>query len=541
VIKSFLRLTFILVLCLALFVSTTGLRANPAGGNVAAGSASIAGQGTGAVTVNQTSNTAIINWQSFSIASGELTKFVQPSSTSAALNRVLGGQTSLINGTLSANGQIYLINGNGILVGPGGVINAGGFTGSTRDMADADFLKGNLHFAGSSQAGVQNLGSINALGGDVILIGQTVDNEGRITAANGTAGLVAANDVIITQSGDEHVFVSGSNTAASAAGKTGVNNSGTITATTAELKAANGNIYALAINNSGTIRATTVNKQGGRIFLVSDTGTVKNSGTLDASATVAGGKGGSIKLKTAGTAIHSGTILAKGGQGGAGGQAEISGQAGLSFTGKVDLTAPGGTTGTLLLDPADLTIQKGGSSTDPTASTIDPFLIDATLATANVTLDADNSITINSGISWSNDTTLTLQTGTSGSPITITINAAIYGPHGALAIDAGPGGGITTSDLGGVQVRNFTLVDGSWMQNSANLATFQVGNDFKIQGGSFSPGGRNDRWRRKHHHRRLRPAGHRHPEPVQLVCLGQQYRRERDAKLEFGKRLCADW
>src|ERR1700761_1404207 len=159
--------------------------ANPTGGQVAAGSATI-NTVPGTVTVNQASNIAIINWQTFSIGSGELTKFVQPSPPTAALNRVLGGQTSVINGTLSANGQVYLINGNGIVVGPNGLVNTNGFTASTRDISDTDFLNGNLHFNGSNANGVQNLGTINALGGDVYLIGKTVDNRGTINAPNGT-------------------------------------------------------------------------------------------------------------------------------------------------------------------------------------------------------------------------------------------------------------------------------------------------------------------------------------------------------------------
>ncbi len=174
-------------LCLGLILSEAALQANPTGGNVAAGSAAIAGQGSSTVTINQASNRAIINWQTFSIGSGELTKFIQPSSSSAALNRVLGGQTSVINGTLSANGQVYLVNGNGILVGPGGMVSANAFTASTRDIADSDFLSGNLHFKGSGSAGVQNQGTIQALGGDVVLIGKTVDNQGTIEA-QGTAG-----------------------------------------------------------------------------------------------------------------------------------------------------------------------------------------------------------------------------------------------------------------------------------------------------------------------------------------------------------------
>ena len=130
----FLKLRAFFILSLGIScLFPNALRANPTGGNAVAGSASISGQGSSTVTINQASHAAIINWQTFSINSGEVTKFIQPSSTSVALNRVLGGGISSINGTLSANGQIYLINGNGILVGPGGVISANAFTGSTRD------------------------------------------------------------------------------------------------------------------------------------------------------------------------------------------------------------------------------------------------------------------------------------------------------------------------------------------------------------------------------------------------------------------------
>ena len=184
--KSHGWITYKLFFCLCLFVFTTGLQANPTGGNVAAGSAAIAGQGTSTVTVNQASNVAIINWQTFSIGGGELTQFIQPSAQSAALNRVLGGQTSIINGTLSANGQIYLVNGNGVVVGPGGVISANAFTASTRDISDADFLAGNLHFTGSGNAGVQNFGKITATVGSAVA-----------TAVGTTAGLVGGGPRVI--------------------------------------------------------------------------------------------------------------------------------------------------------------------------------------------------------------------------------------------------------------------------------------------------------------------------------------------------------
>jgi filamentous hemagglutinin family protein len=481
-------------------------RANPTGGAVAAGSATIAGEGSPTVTINQASNTAIINWQTFSIGGGELTKFVQPSSTSAALNRVLGGQTSFINGTLSANGQIYLLNGNGIVVGPGGTINTAGFTGSTRDISDSDFLSGNLHFVGSGKAGVKNLGTIDALGGDVVLIGHTVDNRGTINAA-GTAGLIAGDDVLLAQKNADGstITVDPVSSAGGVRSKVGVKNTGVVNASSAELKAANGNLYALAIQNEGVVRATTVTQQGGHIYLTADSGTIVNSGTLDASATVTGGKGGTVLVKsTSGKVVHSGKIVARGGQGGVGGNAEVSG-AQLEFTGQVDLTAPGGMTGNLLLDPSTLTVVAGTGGTvdtlsagndqnDSGPSTIGADLVDATLNTANLTLNADTNITVSSAITWNSANTLTLSTNSTAGT-SIAINAAItdnYTGAGGLTIHtrnfADP-----ISATAAISVANFILANGQWVQNVApnsltgasQLPAFTASHDFEIQGGTF--------------------------------------------------------
>ncbi len=107
---------------------------NPTGGTVSAGSATISGEGSSYVTINQTSNTAIINWSTFSIGSGNTTQFIQPSAASAVLNRVAAtGGLSLIDGTLTANGQVYLVNGNGIVVGAG--------AGGERGRADGEHAR----------------------------------------------------------------------------------------------------------------------------------------------------------------------------------------------------------------------------------------------------------------------------------------------------------------------------------------------------------------------------------------------------------------
>lgn len=93
--------------------------ANPQGGTVVGGAASIGAAGN-SLTVKQTTNRAIVNWKSFSIGNGQTTRFVQPSASAAILNRVTGGDPSVLLGRLQSNGQVYLINPNGVMVGPNG-------------------------------------------------------------------------------------------------------------------------------------------------------------------------------------------------------------------------------------------------------------------------------------------------------------------------------------------------------------------------------------------------------------------------------------
>jgi filamentous hemagglutinin family protein len=497
-------------------LAVSAAQANPTGGSVSYGSATITGSGSPSVTINQLSNTAVINWNSFSINSGELTTFVQPSASSAVLNRVTGGGLSTINGTLNANGQVFLINGNGILVGRSGLVNTAGFTASTLNISDSDFAKNNLKFSGPSAASVQNYGTINAASGNIYLIGQTVDNEGAINAANGTVGLAGANSVLITQSGAQHVFVNSTPSTAHA-GLSAVTNNGSIAATAAELRAANGNMYALAINNGGTIRAATVQKQGGHVYLTSDSGVIVNTGNIDVSATAALGAGGTVLVKTSGAAVQHGTIAARGGQGGTGGTVELSGSS-LDFEGNVDLTSPGGTTGNLLLDPQEIDIigteGNGVVTTSGTTTTYVPATgfttstlwnatLEAQLSIANVIVDGVNNVTVDAPITWTSGKSLTLETTGAGANLgRIIINQAITGNSGSSSLDTliinDENNGFVTTGAGGViSVDNFTLNAGYWQQIvSPNAPTakmpglvsalpgFTVGNDFQLDGTS---------------------------------------------------------
>src|SRR5439155_10344135 len=136
--------------------------------------------------VNQTTDKAIINWNTFNVGSGELTKFVQPNSGSIALNRVTGGLgPSQIYGTIEANGRIYLVNPDGMLFGAGAQINTGGFLATTSDIKNSDFMAGNYVFGipGRPSASIVNYGTITAAnGGFAALVAPGVRNSGVITA-----------------------------------------------------------------------------------------------------------------------------------------------------------------------------------------------------------------------------------------------------------------------------------------------------------------------------------------------------------------------
>ena len=112
---------------------------NPEGGSVAAGSASISSSGS-TVTIDQTSSKAILNWNSFDIAPGETTQFVQPSASAVAASRISENKPSAIDGSLLANGNVILINPNGIVFGKTSQVNVGSLIVSTSDVDDNAFM-----------------------------------------------------------------------------------------------------------------------------------------------------------------------------------------------------------------------------------------------------------------------------------------------------------------------------------------------------------------------------------------------------------------
>ncbi|MGK2742182.1 beta strand repeat-containing protein [Tepidicaulis sp. LMO-SS28] len=398
----------------------------PTGGQFVAGAGAIQSNGVSA-TITQSSMAGIIDWQGFSIGAGN-TVSIQ-NGAGATLNRVTGTDLSRIDGLLTATGSAFLINPNGIVVGPGGeVVTGGSFVASTRDIANEDFMDGGaMRFAGASEGDVVNAGRIVSQNGDVVLIGRAVTNTGTLNAA-GEASLAAAGDVLLqTEGTGQRVFIQGAGPAGD------VTNEGAVIAAEVQLAAANGNVYALAGNTDGVIRATGSATRNGRVLLTAsgnaeisgtieaknadgsggeidvDAGDIALSGHVDVSAEAAGKNGGEAVLIADQHMSFSGTAEAKGGKGAAGGFVETSGkQIDIADTARVTTLAEEGETGTWLIDPNDLTVAASGG--DITGATVS-----ANLSGTNVTLDSDNGgsagngdIFINDDITWSANTTLTL-------------------------------------------------------------------------------------------------------------------------------------
>ena len=343
--------------------------ANPTGGQVAAGTAAITAPDANHTIINQASQNAIINWQEFSIGSDQFVQFIQPDSSAIALNRVVGGNPSQILGNLSANGQIFLVNPNGVFFGKSATLDVQGLIATTLDIKDSDFLNGHYVFDktnGAPDAGVTNAGSLTANSGYIVLAGDYADNQGAISAQTGQGVLASGNQMTLTLNNNSLVsFVVDKSTLAQYAG---VSNSGSITANGGIVlmtaKVANA-LTATAVNNSGLITAHSIKEHNGVSVLSATGGDIHDTGTLDASATDAGVAGGYIRIRgDARTNLTNTASINATGDNAKGGFSELSGNT-LQVRGLVN----SGTSGTLLIDPNKLKIGTGSIFSSGTGGT----------------------------------------------------------------------------------------------------------------------------------------------------------------------------
>ncbi|MGD0143228.1 MAG: GLUG motif-containing protein [Rhizomicrobium sp.] len=476
--------------------------ANPVGGTVTTGSASIASPSSHQTNIDQTSEDVVIDWSSFNIGSGQTTQFVQPNAQAIAVNRIGGDSASRILGTLDANGRVVLINGNGLLFGKGAVVNVGSLIATSTDGTDSDLLAGEFTRAGHPNAASVKRGAITAASqGTVALVAPKVSHSGTVRAKLGTVSLGGANAFTVDFKGDGLVSFAaqGDVNAKATATNIGLLSGATVTMTA---RSAEG-IATGIVNVGGTIEAQGAHQQGGTIVLDAGDGgdvivshanldasgakgggnisvggwnqnsvTVDKASILNASANVAG-NGGAISVIASHTSF-AGRALAQGGvQSGNGGTIETSGRT-LAFAGaSVDASAAHGSGGQWLLDPDNLTVDSAA------ASTIDNSLDAGTSVTLQTTAtgasgpgivdpSGDGDIIIDAALSWHGKATLTLDAYHS---IFIDAPVKVMGA-GKLAIltdDGGTGGdllfgggAVTFASLSAtltINGANYTLVD----------------------------------------------------------------------------------
>ncbi len=413
----------------------------PSGGQVVAGKGSIIQAGN-TTDIVQLSQDLFLNWLSFNVGPQETVNFLQPSSSAIAVNRILDSNGSQILGHINANGDVWLINPNGVLFGQDAQVNVGGLVASTLNVGEVGANGAVTHFGGNGAGSVVNQGTINAAdGGYVALLGNHVSNQGTITANLGTVALGAGSAATLTFSGNSlvkmQVDASTLNNLAEN-GKLIKANGGAVIMSAGAKNA----LLASVVNNTGVIEARSVDNHDGTISLLggADTGTVNVGGTLDASAP-SGGRGGAIETSAA--------------------HVEVASDA------KITTKAAAGSSGTWLIDPTDFTIAaSGGDMTGGALATalnagnvtilssqghagtsgninVNAAVTAAPAAATTLTLDAIGSIFVNSAIkSTGAALNLSLNTAATGS-VTLANSLTLAG--GNVDVGSYTGGTVTPS------------------------------------------------------------------------------------------------
>lgn len=468
----------------------------PAGGVFVSGSGQISQPSPDALSITQSGNRGVIDWRDFSIAAEH--QVTIQNGSGATLNRVTGGSLSRLDGMLTATGSVYLMNPNGVIIGPGGKVTTGGdFVATTRNIDSGAFMAGGaLAIRGTSDGAISNAGSIVSQGGSVVMIARAVTNTGSITAARGRVDLAAADEVLLTTIDGKadrlYVAVGG--------GRGDVSQGGSIRAAAASLQAAHGNVFALAGNREGLVQATGTETIDGQLWLTAPQGKVEISGALKASnadgtgghvtvngAAVAlagtadvaatGTSGGEVVIGASSYATGQGlaetTVIADGaritaGGAGGGGRIETSGKGFTVGAAKIDA----GEGGQWLIDPDDLLIDAAAATTivgalDGGTSVQQQTTAggtggsgDITVAAAlvwtgsgNLTLSAYRDIAVNNRISGGGTVNLT-----AGRDIAVNAAVAATGVTSTAT-------GVTTIAAGGISAAagDITLTTGSFV------------------------------------------------------------------------------
>lgn len=471
----------------------------------------------GQINITQSCPKAIIDWKDFSLSQNEKITFVQNENFSV-LNRVTTDKISQIYGSVEAKGKFYLINQNGIFIGPSGVISAKEVILSTLELSKEDFLKSNnLYFFSKKDSKIQNFGEIKAIGDNIFIISKNIENAKNISAKKGEVNLISANEILLVDENKNIIIkphlddFDGS-----------ITNSGKIEAIETKFLSSNNNLDCFAINQKGLVEARGFYKKDGKVILSAMQGKVANEGKIiasneddtggkvhlfakkihftkealiDVSGKLAGGEiligrdfinknpnilnakevfigrntkfyadallngdGGKIFIWSDNSPVILGDIFARGGKYlGNGGFVEVSSLRAPKWIGLTDLSAADGKMGTAFIDPYNLTITTSATSPDRWTGP-DPYRYDAGANTDNI-----SSADISSKLSMANVIITTGETGSiDDGTITIQSGANInWSTSGSLTIQAS---------------KNFILQSGASINSSAGSGAITITN-----------------------------------------------------------------
>lgn len=413
---AFSRLRGSVALGLVLTGGTVPAFAGPEGGAVTSGAAAISRDGA-ATTIAQTTAKVSIDWRSFDIDQGEAVRFSQPDSGSVALNRVTNALPTEIQGELTANGNVWIVNPKGVVFGRDATVDVGGLLASTSSIGIEDFAAGRGRFAGDGAGRVANQGTIRGGSGGVTLAAPTVENSGSIEVIGADLQLHAGAAFTVDMEGDGLLSFSMASEGPEARR---LSQQGALAVEGGSVRlsaAATDAVLDSVISAGGVVEATGIAEVGGRIVLTGG-GLADVSGSLGATAGETGGSialdasrivlrsgaslaadgaagggeiavgardgaspndrvviaegaglsasatrdgdGGSVSIWSEKATAFFGSLTAEGAGSGSGGFADISSAGALGFGGQVALGSPNGP-GTLLFDPRTIVIETGYS------------------------------------------------------------------------------------------------------------------------------------------------------------------------------------
>ena len=441
----------------------------PTGGVLVNGNGGIVVNGQ-TMTIHQNTQVIGINWSTFNVGSGNTVVFQQPNSSAVAINQVLGNSGSTIYGNLQSNGQIFLVNPNGVLFAKDSQVNVGSLVASTANNVSQD-ANGNWIFSNMGPGAVINQGNIqSSKGGFVVLAGAQVTNQGQIQATQGSVALTAGQTVSLSLDNGQLINVQVTQGTLKAL----VDNQGLILADGGAVYLTASGVNTLlntVVSNEGLVQARSIGQVNGRIILQGSGGDVLSTGIIDVSGQHAGEVGGTAILTGERVGLFDTTKIDASGVSGGGTviiggdklgivsnivNVSLANQTSISNNAVIDISSSQGNGG--YLETSGRTLNMQGQVNAGGATIAGRWLIDPT----DITISSAASTASNTSNTWS------------GTNATDTVNNASI----ASALNSGANVTVTTAS-GNTSLGNLTVSSNIASTGSGNL-TLIANNNLSI-------------------------------------------------------------